>query len=75
MAISISKNNIKFYKYEFRKIPVLYYIGYDLINEPWAGDIYSNPSLLLPGAAGRENIMPMYDKLNDAIRKVRRTYM
>lgn len=24
-------------------------LGYELINEPWAGDIYSNPLLLLPG--------------------------
>jgi endoglycosylceramidase len=24
-------------------------LGYELINEPWAGDIFSHPSLLIPG--------------------------
>lgn len=41
-----------------------------LINEPWAGDIYSKPSLLLPGNAGRDNLGPLYDRLNVAIRSV-----
>ena len=27
-------------------------LGYEILNEPWAGDIYANPLLLLPGVAG-----------------------
>ncbi|CAF1234454.1 unnamed protein product, partial [Didymodactylos carnosus] len=43
-------------------------LGYELINEPWAGDVYKNPALLLPGVTGRLNLLPVYDKLNEAIR-------
>ncbi|XP_013419244.1 endoglycoceramidase [Lingula anatina] len=45
-------------------------LGYELINEPWAGDIWSNLSLLLPGNAGSRNLMPMYNVINKAIRAV-----
>ena len=45
-------------------------IGYELINEPWAGNIYDSPDLLLPGNAGRRNLAPLYEVLNTAIRKV-----
>ena len=45
-------------------------LGYELINEPWAGDIYSHPALLLPGVAGRRNLLPLYDAAVDAIRSV-----
>ena len=44
-------------------------LGYELINEPWAGDIYSHPSLLLSGVAGRKNLQPLYDVLNQVIRQ------
>lgn len=47
-------------------------LGYELINEPWAGDIYSRPYLLEPGNAGRMNLMPIYNKINKAIRNVDR---
>jgi len=40
------------------------------MNEPWAGDIYANLSLLLPGVAGRVNLSPFYDHLNTAIRSI-----
>ncbi len=43
-------------------------LGYELINEPWAGDIYLDPLLLLPGNAGKKNLAPVYDILNKAIR-------
>jgi len=46
---------------------------WQLINEPWAGDIYSKNSLLLPGVAGRNNLQPFYDHLNAAIRSVDNT--
>ncbi|CAF1355713.1 unnamed protein product [Didymodactylos carnosus] len=45
-------------------------IGYEFINEPWAGNIYENPALALPGEAGSLNLLPLYDKLNTAIRSV-----
>jgi len=40
------------------------------MNEPWAGDVYSRPSLLVPGVAGRVNLGPFYEHLNMAIRSV-----
>ncbi|ELU12557.1 hypothetical protein CAPTEDRAFT_117937, partial [Capitella teleta] len=43
--------------------------GYNLINEPWVGDYTRNASLLFPGLAGRVNLMPNYDKINDRIRE------
>ena len=43
-------------------------LGYELINEPWVGDIYKNPTLLIPGVADEERLSPVYDKLNTAIR-------
>ncbi|UJR21736.1 hypothetical protein I4U23_024811 [Adineta vaga] len=45
-------------------------IGYELINEPWAGDFFTNPTLFLPGIAGAKNLQPLYDKLAKAIRSV-----
>jgi len=45
-------------------------IGYDLMNEPFAGDIFVKPSLLIPGEADRLNLQPMYEKVHQAIRKV-----
>lgn len=43
-------------------------LGYNLINEPWVGDYISKSDLLLPGVAGRQNLMPNYNKVNDRIR-------
>lgn len=38
--------------------------GYELINEPWPGDVYEHPSLILKGgAADVKNLQPMYDYL------------
>mmetsp|Transcript_16786 Transcript_16786/g.33483 ORF Transcript_16786/g.33483 Transcript_16786/m.33483 type:complete len:497 (+) Transcript_16786:14-1504(+) len=45
-------------------------IGYELINEPWPGNIYKHPSLMLPGNAGRKSLMPSYDVVSAAIREV-----
>lgn len=45
-------------------------LGYELINEPWAGNIYTDPSLLLPGAAGAKNLQSFYDIIVEAIREV-----
>lgn len=38
------------------------------MNEPWAGNIYSDPALLLPGHAGRANLQPFYEVISSAIR-------
>jgi endoglycosylceramidase len=44
-------------------------LAYEIINEPWAGDIYSDPFLLLPGKAGEKNLLPLYDNIYNVIRK------
>lgn len=44
-------------------------LGYELINEPWPGDVYRHPSLLLPGEADKKHLMPLYKDLHSAIRK------
>ena len=43
-------------------------LGYEIINEPWAGNIYDKPSLLLPGVAGSTNLQPLYDAISENIR-------
>ncbi|XP_028411016.1 endoglycoceramidase-like [Dendronephthya gigantea] len=45
-------------------------MGYELINEPWAGDVYSNPGLLIPTVADKKNLEPAYNALAKAIRAV-----
>lgn len=45
-------------------------LGYELINEPWAGNYLANPTILLPGNAGAKNLLPLYDKIANAIRSV-----
>jgi len=46
-----------------------YILGYEIMNEPWCGDIFEDPTLLFPGVADRRNLEPMYDRVNDEIRK------
>jgi endoglycosylceramidase len=45
-------------------------LGFDLINEPWMGDQFSNPRLLTPGVADRTNIQPLYNAVAAGIRSV-----
>jgi len=45
-------------------------IGFDLLNEPWMGDIYTQPQLFIPGFADRYKIQLMYDAINTKIRMV-----
>ena len=45
-----------------------YVIGYELINEPWAGNIYTAPWQLIPSVADRFRLQPFYDK---AVKKIR----
>lgn len=39
------------------------------MNEPWCGDVYADPTLLVPGVADRRNLQPAYDVINAEIRK------
>mmetsp|Transcript_43362 Transcript_43362/g.68652 ORF Transcript_43362/g.68652 Transcript_43362/m.68652 type:complete len:503 (-) Transcript_43362:210-1718(-) len=52
---------------QFKDIPGVFY---EIINEPFAGNFYEHPTVLLPGVAGRRNLQPMYDKVSSAIREV-----
>lgn len=45
-------------------------LGYELINEPFAGDVYADPLLFLPALAGKQNLLPLYDNVTRAIRAV-----
>ena len=47
-----------------------YVIGYELINEPFAGNVIENPLRLIPSYADRYNLMHMYDNINGYIRQV-----
>eukprot|EP01060_Flectonema_neradi_P007823 TRINITY_DN15538_c1_g1_i1.p1 TRINITY_DN15538_c1_g1~~TRINITY_DN15538_c1_g1_i1.p1 ORF type:complete len:494 (+),score=69.54 TRINITY_DN15538_c1_g1_i1:49-1530(+) len=43
-------------------------LAYELMNEPWAGDVYADPLLFLPGEAGKKNLMPAYDQIVSKIK-------
>lgn len=43
-------------------------IGYEIINEPWVGNLYEKPSRLLFG--GDENLYPFYKRVHDKIREI-----
>ena len=45
-------------------------LGFELINEPWAGDIEKHPEQILPGVADRELLQPFYDVAASKIREV-----
>jgi endoglycosylceramidase len=44
-------------------------LGYELINEPFAGNVYENPLLMVPGVADLHKLQPAYDGLSAAIRE------
>jgi endoglycosylceramidase len=44
-------------------------IGYEIMNEPFAGNFYADPLLLVPGVAGGKNLARMHDAVAKAIRK------
>lgn len=45
-------------------------LSYELVNEPFAGDVFANPLLLLdPPLSESLNLMPLYENLNAAIRQ------
>mmetsp|Transcript_41352 Transcript_41352/g.48021 ORF Transcript_41352/g.48021 Transcript_41352/m.48021 type:complete len:499 (-) Transcript_41352:134-1630(-) len=45
-------------------------LGYELMNEPWAGDAVGDLLLMVPGVADRVNLQPMWDIGASAIRSV-----
>ncbi len=45
-------------------------LGFELINEPWAGDTVNNPKLLLPSYADKNMLQPAYDYIANKIRQV-----
>jgi len=51
-------------------------LGYDLINEPWVGDLWQDlGEILLPGKTDRTYLQPMYSELNAAIRVIDRDHL
>eukprot|EP00090_Calanus_glacialis_P022185 TRINITY_DN34234_c0_g1_i1.p1 TRINITY_DN34234_c0_g1~~TRINITY_DN34234_c0_g1_i1.p1 ORF type:complete len:569 (-),score=125.49 TRINITY_DN34234_c0_g1_i1:70-1554(-) len=51
----------------FKNDPAI--LGYELMNEPWTGDLYQDASLILPGNAGFELLEPFFNAASDAIRE------
>ncbi|KAJ3074273.1 hypothetical protein HDU98_011627 [Podochytrium sp. JEL0797] len=51
-------------------LPFKNIIGYDIINEPFFGDIFTNILLLDPTYANTKNLEPFYDVVSAAIRAV-----
>ena len=43
-------------------------LGYELVNEPYAGNMYSDPLIMLPGVAGSKNLQPLYDAVGAVVR-------
>ena len=37
-------------------------LGYELMNEPWTGDVYEDASLILPGNAGSQLLEPFFNR-------------
>lgn len=45
-------------------------LAYELVNEPWSGDVFGNPTLLVPGVADKKNLAGFYSHLHTAIREI-----
>jgi endoglycosylceramidase len=45
-------------------------IGYEILNEPWPGDIYRDLTLLEPKVADRKNLVPLYNNIAAKIRQI-----
>lgn len=58
---------------EFKDTPGI--IGYEIMNEPFAGNIFEQPELVLPGVAGRRNLQRMHDAVAAGVRQVDTTHI
>jgi endoglycosylceramidase len=54
----------------FAPLPGGALLGYEAMNEPWAGDVLAHPALLVPGVADRALLQPFYGAVAAAIRGV-----
>ncbi|EGX93179.1 cellulase, putative [Cordyceps militaris CM01] len=45
-------------------------VGYNLLNEPWAGDTYRDPTLLIPGIADHKALEGLWNRAAKQIRTV-----
>lgn len=45
-------------------------LGYNLLNEPWMGDTWADPTLLTPGVADRKNMEGLWNRATTQIRTV-----
>jgi endoglycosylceramidase len=52
---------------EFKNNP--YVIGLDYWNEPWPGNLFMNPTALIPGYVDKNVLAPFYRKLDSAVRE------
>jgi endoglycosylceramidase len=43
-------------------------LGLEIMNEPFAGDVFADPALFLPGVADRVHLAPFYEEVAAAIR-------
>jgi endoglycosylceramidase len=47
-----------------------YVIAYELINEPFIGNFWRDPLLVVPSMAERLKLQSFYDRLSEKIRKI-----
>lgn len=57
----------------FASVPAV--LGYEIMNEPFAGDFYAKPDRLLPGIAGATNLQRMHDAVAARIRQHDRRHL
>jgi endoglycosylceramidase len=51
-----------------------YVIGYEIINEPFAGSPWKNPAVIVPSVAEMVHLQRFYDRISTAIRKVDKSH-
>ena len=44
-------------------------LAYEIMNEPWWGDIYGDPTLLESGVAEKKAVGPFMERMHGIIRK------
>lgn len=47
-----------------------YVLAYELINEPWPGNLYNNPLVMVPHLSELFNLQRVYDHISAAIREI-----